>query len=62
MQFYIYKKEDGFFYLTEIDNLDIEKLTTILNKVQNEDCIFFRGNFYKKIDSYRSKFKFFQDT
>ena len=46
------KKEDGFFYLTEIDNLDIEKLTTILNKVQNEDCIFFRGNFYKKIDSY----------
>ena len=40
MQFYIYKKEDGFFYLTEIDNLDIEKLTTILNKVQNEDCIF----------------------
>ena len=48
MQFYIYKKEDGFFYLTEIDNLDIEKLTTILNKVQNEDCIFFRGNFYKK--------------
>lgn len=46
------KREDGFFYLTEIDNLDIEKLTTILNKVQNEDCIFFRGNFYKKIDSY----------
>lgn len=46
------KKEDGFFYLTEIDNLDIEKITTILNKVQNEDCIFFRGNFYKKIDSY----------
>ena len=25
------EREDGFFYLTEIDNLDIEKLTTILN-------------------------------
>lgn len=42
------KRDDGYFYLTKIENLNYEKLLSIKEKIDAENLILFKENFYKK--------------